>query len=145
MAQQVVECFPDPRLVAAEPDIVCIQTAVKPATWPLPCKCINKNRPEQLTLAVVVNVSGGTPPVTVRVELLVNGNPITSVEQVVATTPGAARFPFQGLGQYLVSGVNIIEIRVTARDALGQTASGSKSLEIAVMQPAPLRVEIGVE
>jgi hypothetical protein len=141
---QAIECFPDPRLVATDPDIECLRLAVKPASWPLPCKCINKNRPEQLTITVTITVQGGVPPITLTIVLVINGTPITTVQQTL-TTERTARIPFQGIAQHLVEGVNTIEIQVTARDAMGQTATGAGRTTIAVARPLPLSVQIGVE
>jgi hypothetical protein len=141
---QAIECFPDPRLVPTEPDIACLRMAVKPASWPLPCKCINKNRPEQLTITVVITVQGGTPPITLTLVLVINGRPVTTVQRTL-TTERTVRIPFQGVAQHLVEGVNTIEIQVTARDAVGQTATGTGRAEIAVAKPLPLSVQVGVE
>jgi hypothetical protein len=143
MAQQVVTCFPDPRLDAARPDIVCIMAETKPATWPLPCKCINRGIPEHLTLTVNISFTGGIPPVTVQVTLVVNGREVTTVSRQSSGEP--VRLPFQGIASSLQEGGNTIEVRVTARDAIGRTVSGSGVTRLSMSAPPPLQVQVGVE
>ena len=143
MAQQVATCFPDPRLDATRPDIVCIMAETKPATWPLPCKCINRDIPEHLTLAVNISFTGGVPPVTVQITLAVNGREVTTVSQQSSGEP--IRLPFQGIASHLQEGGNTIEVRVVARDAIGRTVSGSGVTGVSMSAPPPLQVQVGVE
>ena len=143
MSQQVVTCFPDPRLVATRTDIVCIMAEPKPATWPLPCKCINRGVPEHLALTVNISFTGGIPPVTVQATLVVNGVEVTTVSRQSSGEP--VRFPFQGIASRLQDGGNTIEVRVTARDAIGRTVSGSGVTRLSMSAPPPLQVQVGVE
>jgi hypothetical protein len=143
MAQQVATCFPDPRLDATRPDIVCIMAGTKPAVWPLPCKCINRGIPEHLTLAVNISFTGGMPPITVQVTLVVNGVEVTTVSRQSSGEP--VRLPFQGIAPHLQEGGNTIEVRVVASDAIGRTVSGSGVTRLSMSTSPPLQVQVGVE
>jgi hypothetical protein len=127
-------CFPDPRLVAGRPDIICIEPAVKPLSWPLPCKCINRDIPEQLTLTLSVTVVGGMPPITLDASLAVNGRPVMTLQRQL-TAERSVTIPFQGVAQHLVEGANTIEMWVTARDAVGRVASGTGRTTVTVTRP----------
>jgi hypothetical protein len=140
---QPFNCFPDPRLDPTRPDIICIMAETKPAVWPLPCKCINKGIPEHLTLTAVISFTGGVPPFTAQVTLVVNGAEVTTVSRQSSGEP--VRIPFQGIASRLQAGGNTIEARVTVRDALGRTVSGSSATRLYMSTPPPLQVQVGVE